>query len=180
MCCAPPVSRKQFFAFAWGNEMTTIPFRILVVSAREDRDTVTSAMSHWAIDPVCCSGVSEACTLLPNARPSLIFCNEILADGTYRELLRELNKSAKTRLVVISPAADCDNTYNEAITLGAFEMIASPCRRSDVQWIAIRAMQDEVRRSSGRRCSRAAAGPLRGSNSERSEIAASKGASQGG
>jgi hypothetical protein len=30
-------------------------------------------------------------------------------------------------------------------------MIASPCRRSDVQWIAIRAMQDELRRSGGRR-----------------------------
>jgi len=158
--------------------MTTIPRRVLVVSTREDRDNVTSALSRWAIDPVCCSSVSEVCALLPNACPSIIFCEETLADGTYRELLRELSKSTKTRLVVISRAADCEDTYNEAITLGAFDMIASPCRRSDVQWIAIRAMQDQVRRCASRRHSKLVAESL-GSNPEPSETAASKGASQG-
>lgn len=83
--------------------MTTIPRRVLVVSAKEDRETVTFAMGHWAIDPVCCSGVGEASTLLPDVRPSLVFCDEILTDGSYRELLRELSKSAKPRLIVISP-----------------------------------------------------------------------------
>jgi DNA-binding NtrC family response regulator len=134
--------------------MMTIPRRVLAVSVSEDRDPVTSAMSHWAIDPKYCTSVSEARELLPNVRPCVIFCEETLADGTYRDLLRQLSKSAKPRLVVISLAADCDDTYNEAISLGAFEIIASPCRRSDVQWIAIRAMQDEVRRSAGRRHSK--------------------------
>ena len=46
----------------------------------------------------------------------------------------------KGRLIVISRAVDCDDTCSEAINLGALEMIASPCRRSDVQWIAIRTM----------------------------------------
>jgi DNA-binding NtrC family response regulator len=163
--------------------MTTIPRRVLVVSVSDDRDTVTSAMSHWAIDPIYCTSVSEARELLPNVRPCVIFCEETLADGTYRELLRELIKSAKPPLVVISLAADCDDTYNEtyneAITLGAFEVIASPCRRSDVQWIAIRAMQDQVRRCAGRRHSKLLAESL-GSNPELSKTTASKGASQGG
>jgi DNA-binding NtrC family response regulator len=163
--------------------MTTIPRRVLVVSVSDDRDTVTSAMSHWAIDPIYCTSVSEPRELLPNVRPCVISCEETLADGTYRELLRELIKSAKPPLVVISLAADCDDTYNEtyneAITLGAFEVIASPCRRSDVQWIAIRAMQDQVRRCAGRRHSKLLAESL-GSNPELSKTTASKGASQGG
>jgi hypothetical protein len=69
--------------------MTTIPRRVLVVSVSDDRDTVTSAMSHWAIDPIYCTSVSEARELLPNVRPCVIFCEETLADGTYRELDRD-------------------------------------------------------------------------------------------
>jgi DNA-binding NtrC family response regulator len=122
-----------------------------VISTGENRDVVTAAMSHWSIEAVPCSGVVEARALLPSARPSLIFCEEDLPDGTYRELLNDVSKTAKTRVVVISRDAELDAHYNEALTLGAFDMIASPCRRSDVQWIAIRAMQDELRRSGGRR-----------------------------
>jgi DNA-binding NtrC family response regulator len=149
MCGAPPVSMKtRIFR---GEAITTTPCRVLVVSASENRDVVTSAMSHWSMDPVCCSGVQEAYSLLPEASPSLIFCEETLVDGTYRDLLREISKFLKSRFVVISPTADLDQNYNEAIALGAFDMIASPCRRSDVQWIAIRAMHEDARRTASKR-----------------------------
>jgi DNA-binding NtrC family response regulator len=130
--------------------VSTTSWRVLVVSNSENRDVVQSAMSHWSMESVCCSGVQEARGLLPEAKPSLIFCDETLADGTYRDLLSALGKSAKVRLIVISAASDLDAQYNEAMTLGAFDLIASPCRRNDVQWIAIRAMQEERRRSSNR------------------------------
>ena len=136
---------------SWGEGVTTTPGRVLVISAGENREVVTAAMNHWSIEAVPCNGVREARTLLSSARPSLIFCEEDLPDGTYRELLHDLSKAARTRLVVISAAAERDEHYNEALALGAFDMIASPCRRSDVQWIAIRAMQDELRRTGGRR-----------------------------
>lgn len=135
----------------WGEGTTTTPGRVLVVSSGQNRDVITSAMHHWSIEAVPCSGVREARSLLPTARPSLIFCEEDLPDGTYRELLHDLSKAAKTRVVVISADVELDSHYNEALALGAFDMIASPCRRSDVQWIAIRAMQDELRRSRRRR-----------------------------
>jgi DNA-binding NtrC family response regulator len=147
-----PVYEARFKS--WGEEATTTPSRVLVISTGENRDVVTAAMSHWSIEAVPCSGVGEARTLLPSARPSLIFCEEDLPDGTYRELLHDVSKTAKTRVVVISRDAELDAHYNEALALGAFDMITSPCRRSDVQWIAIRAMQDELRRSGGRRRTR--------------------------
>jgi DNA-binding NtrC family response regulator len=138
----------------WGEGATTTPSRVLVVSAGENRDVVTSAMNHWSIETLPCGGVQEARSLLSTARPSLIFCEEDLPDGTYRELLQDVSKAAKARVVVISADAEQDAHYNEALALGAFDMIASPCRRSDVQWIAIRAIQDEFRRSGGRRRTR--------------------------
>jgi DNA-binding NtrC family response regulator len=132
----------------------------LVISTGENREVVTAAMSHWSIEAVPCSGVREAHALMPTARPSLIFCEEDLPDGSYRELLQDVSKTAKTRVVVISAAAEVDAHYNEALALGAFDMIASPCRRSDVQWIAIRAMQEELRRSGGRRRTKLGPGTL--------------------
>ena len=144
-------TRQKVRLKTWREGVTTTPGRVLVISTGENRDVVTAAMSHWSIESVPCSGVREARTLLPTARPSLIFCEEDLPDGTYRELLNDVSKTAKTRVVVISAAAEQDAHYNEALALGAFDMIASPCRRSDVQWVAIRAMQDELRRSGGRR-----------------------------
>jgi DNA-binding NtrC family response regulator len=134
-----------------GEAITTTPPRVLVVGASGNRDAVTSAMSHWSIDPVCCSGVQEARGLLPDAKPFIIFCDETLSDGTYRDLLCELSKPAKIRFVVISFTPDLDDHYNEALALGAFDMIASPCQRSDVQWIAIRAVQAAARHSGNKR-----------------------------
>jgi DNA-binding NtrC family response regulator len=133
---------------------TTTQSRILVISTGENREVVSAAMSHWSIEAVPCSGVHEARTLISSIRPSLIFCEEQLPDGTYRELLQDISKTARVRVVVISSDAELDDHYNEALARGAFDMIASPCRRSDVQWIAIRAMQDELRRSGGRRRTR--------------------------
>ena len=90
-----------------------------MISTGENRDVVTSAMSHWSIETVPCNGVREARTLLPTTRPSLIFCEEDLPDGTYRELLQDISKAARTRVVVISADAELDTHYNEALRIGS-------------------------------------------------------------
>lgn len=103
------------------------------------------------MEPVYCSSLQEALGALPDATLSLIFCEDKLEDGTYVDLLRTLGKPMKTRVVVISQAED-DEKYNEAIELGAFDVISSPCRPSDVQWMVIRAIQEESRHGSKARC----------------------------
>lgn len=125
--------------------------QVLVVSPGTNREAVKSAMSRWSIDLLCCSDVHEARILLPSSSPSLIFCEEQLNDGTYRDLLQDLGRVPKMRLVVMSESSDLDQAFNEASALGAYEIIASPCRSTDVQWITIRAMQDETRRTGRRR-----------------------------
>jgi hypothetical protein len=55
----------------------------------------------------------------------------------------------------MSSTPELDDKYDEAMRLGAFEMIATPCRKSDIQWIVIRAMQEESRRGGSRRRSAA-------------------------
>jgi DNA-binding NtrC family response regulator len=115
-----------------------------------NRDLVKSAMNQWALEAVFCSNVQEARTLLPDSTLSLIFCEDTLPDGTYLDLLNVMGKPLKTRMVVISPSSHVDEKYQEAINSGVFDVIASPCRTSDVQWVLIRAIQEESRHA-GRR-----------------------------
>ena len=121
--------------------------QVVVVSTGSNRDAVKLAMNRWSIEPLFCSGIKEVRGLLPRAGRSLIFCEEQLSDGDYRDLLRELGRTRRALLVVISPTSDLDHVYREATALGAFEAIASPCTPADVQWIAIRALQDAQRRT---------------------------------
>jgi hypothetical protein len=81
----------------------------------------------------------------------LIFCEETLADGTYRDLLHGFEKPLKTRFVVTAPAPQLEQLYEEGMQLGLFDVIASPCRKSDVQWMVIRAIQEESKRGGNRR-----------------------------
>ena len=118
---------------------------VVVVSTGSNREAVVSAMGRWSIEPLCCSGIQQARQLLPRGGRSLVFCEEQLPDGTYRELLRELSRERHTQLVVISSANDLEQIHREASALGAFETIASPCAPADVQWVAIRALQNAER-----------------------------------
>ncbi len=102
-------------------------------------------MNQWAMEVVSCSSLHEARALLPDATLSLIFCDETLPDGTFLDVLNIQGKAPKTRLVVISEMSHVEEKYQQAIDAGAFEIIASPCRTSDVQWVMIRAIQEESR-----------------------------------
>jgi len=119
--------------------------QVLVVSTSSNREAVISAMKRWSIEPLCCSSLQEVRKVLPRGR-SLIFCEEQLQDGTYRDLLHELARERHAQVVVISSATDLDQVHQTASALGAFEIIASPCIPADVQWVAIRALQDAARR----------------------------------
>jgi DNA-binding NtrC family response regulator len=123
----------------------------LIIGAETNRDIVSNTMAQWALETTSCSSVHEARPLLTNSGFSLIFCEDQLSDGTYQDLLGPTVKPVKSRFVVVSPTPEADDKYEEAMRLGAFEMIASPCRKSDIQWIVIRAMQEETRRGGNRR-----------------------------
>jgi len=125
--------------------------RILIVGADQSLAALKSTISQWSLDSVFCTGVKDAAALLPDATFSLIFCQDKLEDGTYQDVLRLLKKPSKTRFVVVSSELEVDEKYNEATEMGAFDMIVSPCNRRDVQWVIIRAMQEETGRHSSRR-----------------------------
>ena len=96
---------------------------------------------------MCVSKISECEEILADHKVTLIFCERRLTDGTYRDLLAAVRHAKnRVRVVVTSRLADWDE-YLEALHHGAFDLIALPCRATDVMWAISQARREDHERS---------------------------------
>jgi DNA-binding NtrC family response regulator len=121
-----------------------IPWDILVASSDlEGRRALSNILAKLGVDPLTSSTVRECKELMASERVGLIFCDRLLADGNCYDLLNASRIGrTKARVVVMSSTADWDE-FLEAMRLGAFDVIASPCRATDVEWMIIQALRYE-------------------------------------
>ncbi|HVB56531.1 MAG TPA: response regulator [Candidatus Acidoferrales bacterium] len=127
----------------------TVPWEILIVSSDlEGRRALTTILNRLGIDPICAATIEESLELLSKEAIGVVFCDQYLADGNYRNLLAASHRlTSRMRMVVISRQGNWDE-YLEAMRQGAFDLIASPCRPTDVEWMVIQAKRDERNRRS--------------------------------
>lgn len=125
-----------------------IPWQIVVASSDlESRRGLTSILTRQGLDPISISSFAECREVMERESVGLVFCDRHLADGDYRDVLGASRCApGKVRVVVTSKHADWDE-YLEAMRLGAFDVIAAPCRPTDVEWMVIQAKRDERNRS---------------------------------
>jgi DNA-binding NtrC family response regulator len=121
------------------------PTRILVASSElENRRGLVEILEKEGYDAVCVTRASECKEVLETHKIALVFCDRRLTDGNYRDVLAAARSTkAKPRVVVTSRLADW-NEYLEAVHYGAFDLIASPCRPTDVLWTILRARREEL------------------------------------
>ena len=126
----------------------TFPLDILIVSSDlESRRALSNILDRQELDPICVPTIHEALDLLSHRGIGLVFCDHYLPDGNYRDFLAALRSlKIKARVVLTSRRADWDE-YLDAMRLGAFDVIATPCRPTDVEWMVIQANRDERNRS---------------------------------
>ena len=93
------------------------------------------------LESLICPSAQSAQTVITRPDIALVFCDDVLPDGSYHDLLAVLPRTTRrVPLVVVMSGEDRDRTYREAMEQGAFDVIASPCSKQDVQWVVIRAM----------------------------------------
>jgi DNA-binding NtrC family response regulator len=122
----------------------TVPWEVMVISSDlENRQELVHILQRQDVDPLSASSIAESLSLLKNNLIGLVFCEVHLCDGSYRDLLSSLRSlKSKCRVVVTSRQADWGE-FLEATRLGAFDVIAAPCRPTDVEWMVIQAKRDE-------------------------------------
>lgn len=118
---------------------------MLAICSTQNRKVVENAIERWSLEVGWYSSVQEARRSLRRGTHSLVLCEAKLPDGTYEDVMHLLeHKLGQTRVIVMSES-DLEEWYSTAMEKGVFDVIATPCRRTDVQWIIMHAVQGHPR-----------------------------------
>jgi DNA-binding NtrC family response regulator len=110
---------------------------LLIISGLENRKTLLQMLSGLSINVFNVSTIGQAQELLARKDIGVVFCEERLPDGTFRDLLHL--QSAKTRItswVVMLTTGEWAE-YLDALGLGAADAVRCPLQSTDVEMALI-------------------------------------------
>lgn len=110
----------------WGWAMPT-PRSVLIISAKtQNRDALDRAIRKYGLRTAHCETLTIAKKLMARQHFSTVFCEENFADGSYRDVLRELAQRCKDVPVIV--ISDCGNweACVAAMSEGAFDYLGLP------------------------------------------------------
>jgi DNA-binding NtrC family response regulator len=112
-----------------------------------NRSALIRMLEGMSVGVFSCSTLSQAMEVLSSRNIELVFCDEYLPDGSFRELLRASQVwIGRPHIVVIVHSRE-SLEYTEALQLGEYEVICAPLHPTDVELAVIRAMRNGVRES---------------------------------
>jgi two-component system, NtrC family, response regulator AtoC len=117
------------------------PHYLVASSHLEGRRALVRILEDLGVNAFVSATLAEAKELLFGQSIALVFCDDRLTDGSYRDLLQTLRTWEKTPHVVVTTRIGEWKDYLEAVRLGAFDMIQYPYRSADVELNVLRAMR---------------------------------------
>lgn len=114
---------------------------LVTSSSLESRRVLLRMLEVLKVNTFASATLAEAEEVLSRQEVALVFCDDRLTDGTYRDLLQTLRTRKKTPHMVVTTRIGEWKDYLEALGLGASDMIPYPFRSADVELNVIRAMR---------------------------------------
>lgn len=113
-------------------------FEVVVVSSDlQRRLQLAEILTKLGLDPICASTLRECNESLSQRNVGLVFCDAHISDGDCQDLLNG-HADRKPRVVLTSRSEDRDE-FSSAMHQGAFYVISTPYRPTDVEWMVIQA-----------------------------------------
>lgn len=136
---SPPARRALFVGM---EGIMPLPINVLVICAgKEAQNKFTEILRMAGMRAVCCTNLREARYALGKQQIQAVICEEILSDGSFRELIHQGGSiSEEIPVIVFSNSGEWD-TYLRVIRAGAFDCIAYPPVQTEVArilWQALR------------------------------------------
>ena len=121
-----------------------LPWEVVIASSDvESRRALANMLERLGIEPFLASTVRECKEILAINRVGLIFCSRTLADGNCYDLLNASRGGRPKPMVVVTSSVTDWDEFLEAMRLGAFDVIACPCRSTDVEWMVLQALRHD-------------------------------------
>jgi DNA-binding NtrC family response regulator len=117
---------------------------ILLVSSRiENKDTLLSALDGFPVSTFTVAKMEHAFEVLLSNPIDLVFCEEHVTDGSYRELLSVVHARNKMIPFVLILCTGEWEECLEAMRLGATDVLRCPLEPTDINLALVRAMTDK-------------------------------------
>ncbi len=115
--------------------------RVLVALANPaSQKALTNVLPGHGAVPVFASTMREARAVLSSEPIALVVCEDHLTDGNYRDLLPVAHAARRDVPVVVASRIDDPEEYLEAMRLGAFDFVAEPFSRAELERIVHNAL----------------------------------------
>jgi DNA-binding NtrC family response regulator len=116
---------------------------VLVVCADiSNRNALIRMLEGMSVGAFSCSTVSQAMEVLSSQKIELVFCDEGLSDGTFRDLLQGDQGWVSRPHIAIVVRSGKWAEYIEGLKSEGLEVIPFPLHPTDVELAVIRAMRD--------------------------------------
>lgn len=120
---------------------------LVACNEMKSRNALVHMLDGMSVSVFSCSTLSQAKEVLASHNIQLVFCDEKLSDGSFRDFLRPCDEGIGKPHVAVICHFDERSEYREALRLGAFEVLSSPLYPTDVELAVIRAMRDGTQES---------------------------------
>ena len=122
-------------------------WKIVVVSSDSNHlSALGEILKEHEMEPILTSTLAEYRAVLSRESVGLVFCDPELSDGDYRDVINAARSIGSIARIVLSSRQADWQQFAEAVRDGAFDVISSPCRPKDVEWMIIQAKRDDRRR----------------------------------
>ena len=138
---------RQFSTGSIGAHMLRRWDVLVVCAEMGNRGALIHMLEGMSVGVFSCSTVSQAMEVLTSRKIELVFCDENLSDGTFRDLLRAKHVCIGTPHIVLIAHFGESAEYAGALEVEPFEVISFPLHPTDVELTVIRAMRDGVQES---------------------------------
>jgi len=109
----------------------------------ENKNTLLGALNELPVSTFAVAKIEHAFEVLLSSPIDLVFCEEHVTDGSYRELLSAMHASNKMTPFVLILCTGKWEECLEAMRLGVTDVLQCPLEPSDINLTLVRTMRDK-------------------------------------
>jgi len=107
-------------------------FPVLLVSSDDEDHATLEQILRQDCCLHCVAGRQEAVAAARRIRPWVMICDQILADGDWRDLLSDLQDLQETPPLIVSSRLADDRLWAEVLNLGGYDLLIKPFTAAEV------------------------------------------------
>jgi DNA-binding NtrC family response regulator len=123
------------------NEKKWCAQAIVACTDFEIEEILVSVLRGFGIHPIVSDSLEEIGALLAEEETVMAFSQTNLPDGSFQKVLSAAEiRASKVPVILCSELYD-EDLYIDVMSMGAFEYLAFPCDREEVEWVVNNAIK---------------------------------------